>query len=129
MDPASQAALAFIEGVQAARRELGAVRQHFSKRGLEVFGDSLCFGPIWGDDRLYFGIMVQGTDGRNYELLVCLHWTTSEWIIETDASIKMKTEWSLIHVYEDYRTSAPSNSEFVWNNSRLPLPIWKCSKI
>ncbi len=92
MDEASRNVVAFLEGVQSVRQELHGVWNHYTRRGLSVSNYPGC-GPIWALDGYFdLGIMVAGTDGRNYELSARLRWSGGEWVVQTDVSLEQKNE-------------------------------------
>ena len=93
MDEASRNVVAFLEGVQAARQELHAVWNHYTRRGLKVSSHAFRFGPIWAPDGyLDLGMMVTGADGRNYELSARLRWSGGEWVVQADARLEPESE-------------------------------------
>ncbi len=92
MDEASRNVVAFLEGVQAARRGLHAVWQHYARRGLAVSSQALGFGPVWAEGYLDLGLMVTGADGRNYDLSARLRWSGGEWVIQADASLEQVSD-------------------------------------
>ena len=92
MDSASRNVVALLEGVQAVRKDLHTVRNHYIRRRLKVSHDPGC-GPIWALDGYFdLGIMVTGADGQNYELSARLMWPGAEWAIRSDASLEQEGE-------------------------------------
>ncbi|HEY7157474.1 MAG TPA: hypothetical protein VH575_26200 [Gemmataceae bacterium] len=84
--------VAFLEGVQAVRQGLHAVWNHYTRRGLKVSNYPGC-GPLWALEGYFdLGIVVAGTDGRNYELSARLRWSGSEWAVQADACLEKEGE-------------------------------------
>lgn len=86
MDEASRTIVAFLEGIEEARRELHRVWSHYARRGLKVSSRCISFGPMWADGGLLLGVWVTGGDNKGYDLCVRLRWSEGEWIIQADVS-------------------------------------------
>ena len=92
MDEASRNVVAFLEGVQSVREELHAVWNHYTRRGLSISNYPGC-GPTWAlAEYLDLGIMVTGTDGRNYDLSARLRWSIGEWVVQADISLEQESQ-------------------------------------
>lgn len=110
MDEASRNVVAFLEGVQSVREELHAVWNHYTRRGLKISNYPGC-GPTWALAGYFdLGIMVTGSDGRNYDLSARLRWSSGEWVMQSDISLEQEDErgypyYSTLRELPEQRTS------------------------
>lgn len=92
MDEASRNIAAFLEGVQSVRRELHAVWNHYTRRGLKISNYPTC-GPTWALAGYFdLGMVVAGADGRNYALSARLRWSGGEWVVQADISLEQVSD-------------------------------------
>ena len=92
MDEASRHVVEFLEGVQAVRRGLHGVWNHYSRRGLKV-SNYPGLGPIWALEGYFdLGFLINGADGRTYELSARLRWSGDDWRVQADISVEQEND-------------------------------------
>ena len=79
----------FLTGVLRTRDTLHGVYNHYVRRGNKVHWGRNATGPIWAEFGYFeYGLMVTGSDGKNYELSARLRWPGEKWIAEAEAAIE-----------------------------------------
>jgi hypothetical protein len=79
----------FLTRVLRTRDVLQGVYAHYVRRGNRVHWGTNGTGPIWAaDSYIEYGLMVTGSDGRNYELSARLRWSGERWIVEAEAAME-----------------------------------------
>ena len=88
----------FLTGVLRTRDRLHDVYNHYVRRRNKVHWGTNVTGPIWAESGyIEYGLMVTGSDGKNYELSARLRWPGDKWIIEAEAAMEEEDDagnWS-----------------------------------